>query len=235
MKPPLLLLHGALGSAQQFSSFEKQLDADFEILKLDFSGHGKQDWYPSKLSIELFTQDVLAFLAQANLPKTNIFGYSMGGFVALNLALTHPEKVDKIFTLATKFNWTPESAVHEVKFLVPDKMKEKVPAFATHLKNLHGSKWEELVLQTAALMLALGDKNVLPISELSKIKKRVLLGLGDQDKMVSLAETQAVQEALSNSSFQLFANTPHPWEQVNQAQLAVELLQFFMGEQSRTE
>ena len=47
-------------------------------------------------------------------------GHSMGGYVALKLALKRPELVDRIITLGTKFNWTPEVAAKEVKMLNPD-------------------------------------------------------------------------------------------------------------------
>ena len=227
MKAPLLLLHGALGSASQFSELEKLLENDFEVFKIDFSGHGKNELHPASISIELFTTDVLNFMAENNIESVHIFGYSMGGFVALILALQHPEKVKNIFTLATKFNWTKESAETEIKFLNPEKIKEKVPAFATHLHSLHGNKWEKLIQQTAEMMLQLGTANPLSFSELAKIKTKVLLALGDSDKMVAVQETLDAQASLKNSTFHIFQNTPHPWEQVNQKLIVEEMIRFF--------
>ncbi|MES1224232.1 MAG: alpha/beta hydrolase [Bacteroidota bacterium] len=226
MKTPLLLLHGALGSAAQFRDFENLLAKEFNILKLDFCGHGKNDAHPGELSIDLFTGDVLKFLDIKKTGPVSIFGYSMGGFVALDLALLYPEKVKKIFTLATKFAWSPETAQAETKLLDPEKIKEKVPAFAAHLQKLHGEKWEQLMKQTAGMMLQLGNTNPLALSELSKIKTSTTLSLGDKDKMVTLEETQAAHQALSNSALLLFPDTPHPWEQVNPNLVAKELIQF---------
>ena len=227
MKPPLLLLHGALGAAYQFEKFRGELENVFDVYQFDFTGHGKEPAYEGKFSIELFRENVLSFITKKKIESVNIFGYSMGGFVALYLALQHPEKVAKIATLATKFDWTPQVAASEIKFLDSQKIKEKVPAFAKHLHQLHGEKWEMLMKQTADLLLQLGDNNPLTFQELAKIKIKVLIALGDRDKMVTLEETQAAQKSISNSTFHLFRDTPHPWEQVDQKLIAREFLRFF--------
>lgn len=227
MKPQLLLLHGALGASQQFSSLEKLLESNFEILKLDFSGHGKKESTPSKFSIELFSNEVLNFLAENKIDSIPIFGYSMGGFVALFLALHHPAKVKKISTLATKFEWTPEIAVAEIKFLNPKKTIEKVPAFAQQLQQLHGDKWPELMQKTAVFMQDLGANNPLPYTKMEAIKCPVLLCLGDKDKMVSEAETRTALKALPLGHMHLFKDCAHALEQVNLAALSAQLIQFF--------
>ena len=54
----------------------------------------------------------------------------MGGYVALQLANKHPKYVQKIITLGTKFAWDKETAAKEVKMLNPEKIEEKIPAFA---------------------------------------------------------------------------------------------------------
>ena len=227
MKPQLLLLHGALGSSAQFIELEKLLEQQFEIYKLDFSGHGKNELQSDSLSIELFSKDVMRFLDENKIDNIHIFGYSMGGFVALYLALFHPEKVNKIFTLATKFNWTRETAEAETKLLNPEKIKEKVPAFAAHLQKLHDHNWEKLMQQTTVLMLQLGSVNPLTKTELVKINKPVVLALGDKDKMVTLEETQQAQASIKNSSLHIFEDMLHPWELVNQKIIALKIMEFF--------
>lgn len=232
MKPQLLLLHGALGAASQFIQLKERLAVNFEIAIIDFSGHGQNDVYSGDFNINLFCFDILEYLAYSNIPAVYIFGYSMGGFVALNFALQHPDKVKGIITLATKFNWTKEIAEKEAGFLVPEKIKQKVPAFANHLQQLHGNKWESLVQQTSNLLLSLGLNNPLTTFQLKQIKCKVLIALGDADKMVSLSETETAQLAISNSTLLLLHSTPHPWEQVNPV-LITNVIDDFLSSEKR--
>ena len=70
----------------------------------------------------------------------DIFGYSMGGYVALWLARFYPDRVGKIFTLGTKLKWNDEEAEKEIKMLNPEKVELKVPAFAQQLAERHGEQ-----------------------------------------------------------------------------------------------
>lgn len=136
MKPALLLLHGALGAKSQLEPLKKIIENDFEIHLLNFEGHGDKN-SNNDFSIELFAKNLLDFLNENNVEKVNIFGYSMGGYVALQLATQHPKRFEKIVTLGTKFKWSPEEAAKETRMLNPEKIEEKVPAFANYLNQLH--------------------------------------------------------------------------------------------------
>src|SRR5262245_22601363 len=101
----LLLLHGALGTSSQFDELKKLLQQDFEIVALDFEGHGNSPMKDRPFRIQHFAENVLEFLDERRIDSIHIFGYSMGGHVALTLASTHPRKVKSVFTIATKFQW----------------------------------------------------------------------------------------------------------------------------------
>lgn len=95
----------------------------------------------------------------------------MGGYVALWLAHQHPERVRKIVTLGTKFDWSPESARLEVKKLDAEKILEKVPAFALILETRHApNDWKQLLSRTSTMMLALGSDPLLKDDHFPKIK-----------------------------------------------------------------
>lgn len=113
----ILLLHGALGSKQNFQELEKILQPNFETYSFNFEGHGGREIPNNTLSIPGFAAEVIAFLEQHSIDKISIFGYSMGGYVGLYLAKHFPEKVEKLYTLATKLNWTIEGAIKESAIL----------------------------------------------------------------------------------------------------------------------
>lgn len=174
----LLLLHGAIGSSRQLEPLAEKLKDEFDIYLFNFSGHGGKPVPEEPFSIEMFSGDVINFIKKSRLEGINVFGYSMGGYVALYIAAHFPETINKIFTTATKFNWNEESSVKEAALLNSDKINEKVPAFAEILKDLHSPEdWKMVLKKTAEMMKELGKNNELSDGDLSEINNEVLLSV----------------------------------------------------------
>lgn len=224
----ILLLHGAIGSEEQVFPLRDCLSASpYRIHSFNFSGHGKKA-ITNPLSMELFAEETLAFIKKQELNNLYVFGYSMGGYVAMYLASQHPELISKIVTLGTKYQWSPAIAAKEIKMLQPAIIEEKIPAFAATLANRHGEdKWKLLLNATAGLLLQLGDKPLLEKTVLQQVTAKALLLIGDKDNMVSQEETEATAQQLRNGLVQVLSNTPHPIEQVDPMMLAENLLSFF--------
>lgn len=223
---PILLLHGAIGAQDQLNPLLQALEAlQYKVYTMSFSGHFKQAFQPA-FGIEQFAQEVERFITVQQLRQPPVFGYSMGGYVALYLAGQRPGLLGDIITLGTKFLWTPEIAAKEVSMLDPATILEKVPKFAAALNQRHGASWVELLHKTQALMVALGAENVLNNDHLKSICNRVLLGLADGDTMVTEAETQVVCDAIKEARRFMLSGAKHPVETVNAEQLAALLHQF---------
>lgn len=224
----ILLLHGAIGTKDQFGVLQELLSADMEVHTMNFTGHGGGEISDDPFTIDMFARDIIAYLDSNHIDEVNIFGYSMGGYAALYAALNNPGRIGKIFTFATKFEWTPGIAEREVKMLDAEKMKVKVPKFAQELAKRHGEdKWETLLLKTAEMMTGLGNRNVLTAELMKQINNKVLVGIGDSDKMVSLEETIAAFRVLPNANLIVLPGTPHPIEMADSTRLAAEIKNFF--------
>lgn len=223
----LLLLHGAIGAKEQFNDLAQKLESKFTVHTMNFSGHGGAVM-PDSFSIKGFAKDVAEYLAAKNIQTIKIFGYSMGGYVALYLAKEHPQLIDGIFTLATKFDWSPEIAAKETKMLDAEKIAEKVPAFANVLEKRHyPNDWKTVMSETAKMMVEMGNNNPLSIEDFSNIKIPVRISIGDKDAMVTLEETIAIYRQLPNATLTVFPNTQHPIEKVDVEELATALERFF--------
>jgi len=227
MKNKLLLLHGAIGSAEQLKPLQRELEVQFEVYTMNFSGHGGLST-ETEFSIQNFAQDVLNFLEVKKINSIDIFGYSMGGYVGLYLAKNYPEKVNRIFTLATKFSWSEEIAARENKMIDAEKIIEKIPAFAEVLKERHSpADWKIVLQKTAEMMTGMGKQNPLTGKDFKEIDKDVLLSVGDRDQMVSMEETMVVYRFLTKGRLLVLSDTQHPVEKVNVVQLSGEIKRFF--------
>ncbi len=225
----LLFLHGAIGAADQLQPIADQLKIKFHTHLFNFSGHGGKP-QTEPFSIPTFAAEVLNYLEEHKITKINIFGYSMGGYVALYLAKHHPEKINTIFTLATKFLWTPAIAQQEIKMLNAEKIQEKIPAFAAALQQRHATNdWKIVLQQTADLMIQLGNQPLLTNSDYEQLTQRILIGIGDKDTMVTLEETIAVFRKLKQANFIVLPNTLHPIEKVSVERVVREIEEFFGG------
>lgn len=214
MSPPLLLLHGALGSAGQFDRLLPLLGIDTRVLTLTFPGHGGKP-VPAVFSIELFTSATTTMLDERDIPVVDILGYSMGGYVALQLARNRPERVRRIVTIGTKFHWDPESAAREVRMMDPGLISEKVPAFADLLAARHSpSNWELVMRRTAEMMTRMGNGEAMTTEDFSSIPHPVLVCRGEQDHMVHAEESVRTADALPNGLYRPLEDIKHPLESI---------------------
>ena len=157
MKPHLLLLHGALGSARQLQPLADQLADLATVHTMNFAGHGGQPLVLADFTMRLFARQVQQHIAALSVGPVHVLGYSMGGYAALLAAQETPELFVSITTLGTKFDWNPASAEAETRFLVPEKMAAKIPAFVERLAQLHApTPWPAIVEATAAMLRQLG-------------------------------------------------------------------------------
>lgn len=225
MKETLLLLHGALGSKDHFCSLKKRLEETYDVYAINFEGHGGEESV-NDFSIQLFTGNVIEFIETHSINDVHIFGYSMGGYVALNEALKIPKKVKKILTLGTKFNWDMESAEAEVKLLNPTKIEEKVPQFAENLRQLHAPQdWKVVMNKTADMMINMARGAKLFDDDFKKIHQHVVIGIGSLDNMVSYEESEYVSNLLPNAQLIQLEGVKHPIETIG----TEELLHFILS------
>ncbi|QDH78052.1 alpha/beta fold hydrolase [Echinicola soli] len=92
---PLIILHGLFGSADNWLSVAKELEEDYTMYLLDQRNHGdspKSDEWSYKGMVD----DLAAFMTSQGLEAAYIMGHSMGGKTAMNFALKHPNKVQKL-------------------------------------------------------------------------------------------------------------------------------------------
>ena len=232
----MLLLHGALGSAEQLQPLADALGGYVTVHKFNFSGHGGRPFSADPFSIALFSNEIKGYMQQHAIDRAAVFGYSMGGYAAMYLAKHFPGKISTLITLATKWHWDEAIAAREIKMLDANIIREKLPAFATQLQQRHApNDWTIVLEKTAALLLDLGKQNALQSEDYASINIPCLLLLGDRDKMVTADETIAISQKLPAAQFSLLPNTPHPFEQVDISLLAQTIKDFIDSRYLQTE
>jgi pimeloyl-ACP methyl ester carboxylesterase len=224
----LILLHGALGHSKDFDPYEALLSPYFNIHKILFQGHGGTEIPEAGLNIEGYVRQVQQYVAAHQLNEVHIFGYSMGGYVALRYAFGNPGKVASVLTLATKLEWTADGVLKETKMLDPELIQTKVPKYAAQLRSLHGEKdWALLLPAIAQLMQRLAGNPLLGKAEYESLNIPVQMMVGDKDAMVSMDETLDAVRNIANAGFAVLPHTKHSIDAVRVDLLTGLMLDFW--------
>jgi pimeloyl-ACP methyl ester carboxylesterase len=224
----LVLLHGALGASSQLDPLAEALRPHFRVHQMDFEGHGQAAPRGRPFRMQHFAEDVVEVLDRLALQQAAFFGYSMGGYAALHLALEHPDRVERVATLGTKFRWHPAYAEREAARLDPGVIRARVPAFAAALEARHAGAggWEGVLAGTADLLHHLAEHPLLTENTLPEVRTAARVIVGDRDNTVTVEESSAVASLLAAGSLTVLPDTPHPIEQVDIGVLVPVLREF---------
>ena len=108
---PLIVLHGAYMNIPTMGAIIPRLAETHKVYALEFQGHGRTTDINRPITYPNFADDVAAFMDSVGLTKADVFGYSVGAEVALQLGIRHPQKVNKIVAASGAYDirgWQPE-------------------------------------------------------------------------------------------------------------------------------
>jgi len=108
--PPLLLLHGLLGSSRNWQTTGRDLSAHFHVFALDARNHGKSP-HAASSDTAAMTGDVARWMQGRGLAQATILGHSMGGRTAMHLACHRPELVSRLVVVDIAPRTYPDSFV----------------------------------------------------------------------------------------------------------------------------
>ena len=127
---PLLILHGFLGSLDNWQSVAKELAASYQVFILDIRNHGKS-FHDPKHDYASMVVDVRYFIDQLGLSEVSLIGHSMGGKIAMSFALKYPLLVSNLIVvdIAPKI-YQPghEAILHALSKVNPKELKSRQEA-----------------------------------------------------------------------------------------------------------
>jgi 3-oxoadipate enol-lactonase len=98
---PLVLVHGLAYDRAGWGRFPDLLAEHFRVVLIDNRGVGESDAPPGPYTVSEMAADVVGVLDELGIDRTNLFGVSLGGYIAQELTLTHPGRVEKLVLCST--------------------------------------------------------------------------------------------------------------------------------------
>jgi pimeloyl-ACP methyl ester carboxylesterase len=110
---PVVLLHGAFMTIpSNWTGWIGELSKTRKVIAVEMQGHGRTAITKRELTVENLADDVAALLDHLRIPSADLMGFSMGGLVAMQCAIRHPEKVRKVVSISAVFRhdgWVKEA------------------------------------------------------------------------------------------------------------------------------
>ena len=97
---PVLLIHGGLGHADIWANQVADLMKDHLVIVADSRGHGRSSRTEEPFGYDLMASDYLALLDYLKIDKVDLVGWSDGGIIGLDIAMSHPERLDHLYAQA---------------------------------------------------------------------------------------------------------------------------------------
>ncbi len=207
---PILFLHSALSTQREFDKLSSFYEDRKQIL-LDFPSHGESTTTFDSLTTQDLARFVRDLLEYLKVYSVDIIGYSLGGYVAIELALIAPSTVHSIVSHAMKFYWTEDATADSLAGINPAAIKARSSKGYEILSGMHGANGLD---RTSLLMKSIIEH--FRSEQLTPVKLRefhcpLLLSVGDRDALVPPEEVSRLYLELEKSKTYCAThpNSPH--------------------------
>ncbi|MFF2393301.1 alpha/beta fold hydrolase [Nocardia sp. NPDC058114] len=210
--PPLLLLHGGMGSTADFAELVPLLAHDRRVICLDSRGHGRSTLGDVPLSYQRLEWDALAVLDELGVARADVMGFSDGGIAGLRLAAHHPERVGMLFTIGS--DWTlPEASRAFLSQVTPqgwcDRNRNGPYSEAAYTAKNPEPDFERLVRENVTMWIDDTNATGYPGEDIRKISAPIVMIRGADDRLSSHDLAVALLQMLPGSALHELPDAGH--------------------------
>lgn len=230
---PLLLLPSASGRASEYREVIPILSTFFHVYAVDYPGFGRSDSIPSIEGIEDLSGFILDWLDTVGLERCHLVGSSLGGWIALLLALSHPERLRSLILVATSAGRLPgvpivsPSGMNFKEILQRFYHRPEVREKLARQKTTPAER-EEILRSSRALARLIERKKVVPElhDRLHEIRIPTLIIGADQDRAIPPVYQERLHSGILGSILSIFSETGHAVAAERPEELADEIIEF---------
>ncbi len=210
-RPALLLLHAGGMTRGEWDPFLETWSRHFYLIAPSALGHGASPSAPS-LSISAMANEVLALLDHLGIAKAHVLGSSMGGATAIWLALTTPERLDRLVIFRTSYRTSP--VVHEgvLRMAQPETWRQwRLDRWMSEQHEPQGGPdaWVGVTEKVAAAFDPAHSEHAHDLGDLATIAAPTLIIAGDRDPVVPLEDALAMYRTLPQAALWVLPNATH--------------------------
>lgn len=220
---PILFLHGGLSSSNYWGHQVAALSSRFRVIVMDTRGHGRSPLSPEKFTYQLFASDVIALLDLLQVAKAAVVGWSDGAITGLQLCLSYPERISRLFAFGANFNLQgtiPGGTSSPVFAAYTGRCKSE---YAMLSKN--PADWVKLVFVLKQMWATEPNYSAM---QLASIRSPTTISDGDHDEIIRRRQTEELAASIAGSRLVIQPNVSHFAMLQNPDQFSRELLEFLV-------
>lgn len=241
---PLLILHGFLGMSDNWKTLGTQYASlDFQVHMLDLRNHGRS-FHSDVFNYDAMVQDIVDYCTEHQLPNIDIIGHSMGGKVAMLLAVQHPEIIRKLIVgdIGPRYYAPHHQAIlaglNAVDFSkkpsrndVDQIVAEYIPDFGTRqflLKSLYWQTPEQLAFRFNLPVFNKEIENIgTALPENASFEKPTMFLRGGNSSYIKDEDWPEIQRHFPNAVLETIPNVGH-WLHAENPKMFFELTGAFL-------
>ena len=233
---PLLLLPSSAGRATEYQEIVPLLEKSFHVYSVDYPGFGQSDPLPSMEGVDDLAAFVLDWLNAVEIQRCHLAGFSMGGWVGLSLALSHPERILKLILIATSGGRLPGVPILNPSGLTYKETLDRFyhrPEIKAKLarQKLTPPEKEEILRSSRALARLVSYQKVIPEfhHRLREIRIPTLIIGADHDRAIPLPFQERLHAEIEKSKLVIFQETGHAVVAERPQELSEEIQKFILS------
>lgn len=201
---PLILLHGGLGNIEYFGGQIAELAKQYRVIAMDSRGHGQSTRNADPYSYGLMAKDVIGLMDHLKIDKASIVGWSDGGIIGLDIAMNHPDRLDRLFAFGANTN---------VAGLKPN--VDKDPTFSKYIE-VAGKDYERLSKTpkdyndfVGAISQMWATQPDYKPEQLAKITASVAIADGEHDEAIRQEHNVEMAKAIPGAKLVILPGVSH--------------------------
>ncbi len=201
---PVLLIHGGLGHADLWSAQIADLMTDHLVIVADSRGHGRSTRDAQPFGYDLMAADYVALLDHLGIEKVDLVGWSDGGIIGLDIAMRHPERLDRLFAHAA--NVTVDGV---------DPSVAEDPVFAAYIERMAADyarlsptpdQFEPFVAQISEMWASQPNW---ADADIAAITTPTAIVLGEYDEAITRAHTEHMAATIPGAELVILPGVSH--------------------------
>ena len=217
LKPVMVLLHGGVGTIEDFNPILPTLLNHFQLIGIDSRGHGKSTLGKNALTYQQLEDDVVGVLLHHKIDEFEVLGFSDGGIVGFRLATRSDLKIKKLITIGS--HWHPKNLASVIEIynrVTPESWKNKFPeTFEIYEKLNPEAHWYHFI-QSVLGMWKDTSSSGYPGEKVKEITCPVVIIHGEQDHLYSKADAEECASKIKNSKFVELKDLGHELPRIDQ-------------------
>lgn len=221
---PLVILHGLFGTLENWGAQIKALSERFDVIAADLRNHGRSA-HSDKMNYRVMSNDLLELLDQLQLERINLMGHSMGGKAAMQFALDHPERVQRLIVVdiaPVRYPPNHNDVIAGLKRIDLTRLKSRseadhtlsqyVDSAATRaflLKNLYRNEHKQFAWRMNLPVLEQQYAEIAAAPQGDAFAGPVLFIKGGDSNYLQPEHQQPIQQLFPNAGFKIIAGAGH--------------------------